>query len=435
MTTQLRRALFFSAFILFLAACDSGIVEDVETVAVVLTAEPAQVVPEGGSVTLTATVEGEGVTSVEFAERDADTLLATDVDGSDGYTATLDVVPPKTYVAVAKNADGNTVGLGEVTITATGTTTTPEPTPPSPEPTPPAPGPTPPNPNPVPTPGGPIPADAVLATTVAEINAAAPGATIVLTQDLTCDVDPCITLKDNQRLLGGKDGQLLTEPGIKITSSIPTDAVTKSTVVRMANGTGVEGIEFLGDDIYQAINAADTITGDVIIRNVAISVPTSNNPIDMKSKGAVTIENLTFETTRAIFIEGFSSATLRGLNLTINRAAAATGAAFTIVSAQGTVLLESVNLTTNLGGLGKDGILIQSGILPTDAGALTVTVKDSSVTFPAASLADSVAFNFNVVGTGTMTIQEAESTGNTTNSTYQFKATYDTGVTGKITLP
>jgi hypothetical protein len=430
---QLRHALGFSALVMFLAACGStGIVEDTETVTVVLAAAPTQVDAAGGSVTLTATVTGDGAVAVDFAEKDAATALFTDSDGADGYTATVNVVPPKTYVAIAKDAAGKTIGSSNaVTVTATGTT----PPPTDPNQPPPTPGPTPPNPNPVPTPGGPIPADAVLVTTAAEINAAVPGATIVLTQDLTCDVDPCITLKDNQRLLGGKDGQLLTEPGIKITTSIATDEITKSTVVTMANGSGVEGIEFLGDDIYQAIKAADTITGDVTIRNVAISAPTANNPIDMKSKGAVTIENLTFETTRAIFIEGFSAATLRGLNLTINRAAAATGAAFTVVAAQGAVVLESVNLTTNVGGVGKDGILIQSGILPTDAGAMTVTVKGSSVTFPAANLADSVAFNFNIVGTGTLAIQEAESTGNTTNSTYAFKATYDTGVTGKITLP
>jgi hypothetical protein len=426
--TQLRRALLFSALVIFLAACGSGVVEDAETVTVTLQASPTQVDAVGGSVTLTATVDGS-VASVDFVESDGETVIANDADGTDGYTATFDVVPPASYVAIARDAEGNSVGTSdEVTISETGTT--PPPTDPG-EPTPP----TPPSPTPVPTPGGPIPDDAVLATTAAEINAAAPGATIVLTQDLTCDVDPCITLKENQRLLGGRDGQLLTEPGIKITTSIPTDEVTKSTVVTMANGSSVEGLEFLGDDIYQAINAADTLTGDIIIRNVAISTPTSNNPIDIKSKGAVTIENLTFETTRAIFIEGFSSATLRGVSLAINRAPQATGAALTIVSSQGDVLLEQVSLTTNVGGIGKDGILIQNGILPEDAGAMTVTVKDSSVTFPDANLADSVAFNFNVVGTGTMTIQEADSTGNTTNSTYSFKATYDAGVTGRITLP
>jgi hypothetical protein len=430
-SVALKRALGVSALVLFLAACsDTGIVEGEETVAVVLTASPEQVAAEGGSVTLTATLEGEGAASVDFAEVDAETAVATDGDPSDGYTATVDVLPPKTYVAVAKNAEGNTVGSSnEVIITAVGTTPAPTPTP---EPAPPTPGPAP---TPVPTPGGPIPTDAVLAVSVAEINAAAPGATIVLTQDLTCEADPCILLKEGQRLLGGRDGQLLTEPGIKITSSIPTDDITKTTVVTMANATSVEGIEFLGDDIYQAINAAATLTGDVTIRNVAISAPTANNPIDMKSTGAVTLENLTFETARSVFLEGFSSATLRGLNLTSSRAATATGAAFSIVATQGTVVLENVTLTTTTGGAGKDGILIQSGILPTDTGALTVTVKNSSVTFPDANLADSVAFNFNVVGAGTMTIQEADSLGNTTNSSYQFKATYDAGVTGKIALP
>jgi hypothetical protein len=429
--TQLKRALGLGAFILFLTACGGGVVEDTETVSVLLSASPTQVEEIGGSVTLTATVEGTAA-SVEFAEQNATVALATDSDGADGYTATVDVVPPQTYVALAKDAEGNTLGRSnEVTVTALGTT--PPPTDPN-QPTPP----TPPTPGPVPTPGGPIPEDAVLAVSVADINAAPADATIVLTQDLVCDVDPCITLKDNQRLLGGRDGQLLTEPGINITSTLTSTnpaSDLKTTVVTMASGSSVEGINFGGEDIYQAISAPATVAGDITIRNVAISTPTTNNPINISNTGIVTIENLSFETTRPVFIEGFSSATLRGLTLTVNRAPEATGAALTVVSNQGTVLMESVNLTTNVGGLGKDGILIQSGILPTDAGAMTVTVKDSSVTFPEANLADSIAFNFNVVGTGTMTIQEADSTGNTTNSTYNFKATYDAGVTGRIALP
>jgi hypothetical protein len=424
--------LLFIAGVMFLAACsDTGTVGGVETVTVTLAADVAEVAAIGGSVTLTATIKGEGVTSVEFAEIDQATALAIDDVADDGYTAILEVTPPKTYLAVAKNAEGAAIGTSDtVTVAATGTT----PEPPVPGPTPPTPpGPTPPTP---PAPGGPIPADAVLATTPDEVNAAPAGATIVLTQDLTCAVDPCITLKENQKLLGGKDGQLLTTPGIKITTSIPTDTLTKSTVVRLANGTSVEGIDFAGDDIYQAINAPTEVTGTVTVRNVAISTPTANNPIDMKSTGALTLENLTFTTTRSVLLEGFSSATLRGLQLTINRPPTSVGAAFTIISGQeSTVILEGLKLTTSPGGTNKDGVLVQSGVLTTDTGAMTVTVKDSTVTFPAADLATSIAFNFNVVGTGLMTIQEPESTGNTTNSTYIFKATYDTGVTGKIALP
>jgi hypothetical protein len=432
--TQLKRALALSALLVFLVACGSGVVEDVETVTVTLTASPAQVEEAGGSVTLTAIVDGTAA-SVDFAQGDADTVVSSDTDGADGYTAIVDVVPPATYIAVARDADGNSIGTSdEISINAIGTTPLPtdpgQPTDPN-EPTPPTPG-------PIPTPGGPIPEDAVLAASVADINAAAPGATIVLTQDLVCDVDPCIVLKDNQRLLGGRDGQLLTEPGINITATLTSTnpaSDLKSTVVTMANGSGVEGINFGGDDIYQAINAPSTVTGDIVVRNVAISTPTANNPINMQSTGGVTIENLTFTSSRPVFIEGFTSATLRGLNLTINRPAEAVGAALTIVAAQGDVLVEQLQLTASPGGTGKDGVLIQSGIEATDAGALNVTVKDSSVTFPDADLATSVAFNFNIAGAGTLTINEPESIGNTTNSTYAFKATYDTGVTGRITLP
>lgn len=414
---------------LFLAACSElGIVGGVETVTVTLTADTTEVPAEGSSVTLTASIEGEGATSVEFAEIDQATTVAVDDIPDDGFTAVVEVAPPKSYIAVAKNAEGETIGTSEVVaVTVTPTDPGPDPNPPTQPPTPEP---------PAPEPGGPIPPDAVLATSPEQVNAAPAGATIVLTQDITCAVDPCITLKDNQKLLGGKDGQLLTTPGVKITTSIPADAVTKSTVVRLANNTSIEGIDFDGDDIYQAINASAEVTGTVTVRNVAISTPTANNPIDMKSTGAVTLENLAFTTTRAVFIEGFSSVTLSGLQLTINRAATSTGAALTVVSGQqSTVTLEGLELTTNLGGTGKDAVLVQSGILPTDAGAMTVTVKDSSVTFPAPDLATSVAFNFNLVGTGSLAIQTAESTGNNTNSTYAFKATYDTGVTGTITLP
>jgi hypothetical protein len=418
----------FIACALFLAACSElGIVGGVETVDVTLTADTTEVPAEGGSVTLTATIEGEGATSVEFAEIDQATVLAVDDTVEDGYTAVVEIIPPTSYIAVAKNAAGETVGTSnEVAVTAIGS----EPEPTEPEPTEPEPT------EPEPTePGGPIPDDAVLATSVEEINAAPTGATIVLTQDITCTVDPCITLKEGQSLLGGLDGQLLTTPGVTITTSLPTDGL-QSTVVVMANDTTLEGIAFDGQDIYQAINASATLTGAVTVRNVAITAPTANNPIDIRSAGAVTLENLAFTTTRAVFIEGFSSATLRGLQLTINRPAAATGAALTIVSGQdSTVLLEGLELTTNLGGEGKDGVLIQSGILPTDAGAMTVTVRGSTVTFPEAEVATSVAFNFNIVGAGSLAIQSAESTGNTTNSTYDFKATYGPGVTGTITLP
>jgi hypothetical protein len=423
----------FTLCTLFLAACSElGTVGGVETVDVTLTADVAEVPAEGGSVTLSATIDGEGATLVEFAEIDQATALAVDDLPDDGFTAVVNVVPPTSYIAVAKNAEGEIIGTSnEVAVAATTTPgPNPEPTPPGPTP----PGPTPPAPEPS-EPGGPIPTDAVLATTPEEINAAPAGATIVLTQNITCAVDPCITLKDGQRLLGGKDGQLLTTPGVKITTSLPTEGV-QSTVVVMANDTAVEGLEFDGEDIYQAMNASATVTGAVTVRNVSVTTPTANNPIDMRSTGALTLENLAFTTTRAVFIEGFSSATLSGLQLTINRAAATTGAALTIVSGQASTLtLAGLELTTNLGGEGKDGVLIQSGVLPTDAGAMTVTVKDSTVTFPAADIATSVAFNFNLVGTGSLAIQTPESTGNTTNSSYAFKATYDTGVTGTITLP
>jgi hypothetical protein len=425
-TQTLGRTLLFSVLVTVLAACsDTGLVEDVEAVTVILVVDPTQVAAEGGSVTMTATVEGEAAISVDFAEIDADTALTTDSDSTDGYTATLDVLPPKTYVAVARNAEGDTVGRSnEVTVTAFGTAPTP-------------PTPTPPTPTPVPTPGGPIPADAVLATTAAEVNAAAVGSTIVLTQNITCEADPCITLKEGQSLLGGRDGQLLTEPGISITTNFPATAspLLKSTVVTMANGSAVEGITFDGEDIYTAINAPETLTGDVTIRNVAINVVTSNNPMTLNSTGVVTVENLALTTTRPLFVQNFSAATLRGLAVTSNRPATSVGASVTVVTAEGTVVIDGLQLTTNLGGPGKDGVLVQSGVEATDTGALTVTVADSVVTFPEANLADSIAFNFNVAGAGTLAISEAESIGNSTNSAYQFKATYDIGVTGRITLP
>jgi hypothetical protein len=447
---SLKWVLLFTALTVFFTACSStGVVEGVETVTVTLTAEPAQVDAAGGEVTFVATLEGEEAVAVDFAEKDAATALATDSTPEDGYSTVTSVTPPKTYLALAKNAEGATIGTSnEVTVTAIGTEPAPNPTPPTPGPTPPGPtdpGPT--DPGPTPVPGGPIPADAVLAASIQEVNAAPAGATIVLTQNLSCtevlNADPCIVLKENQKLLGGKDGLLLTTPGVKITTSIAagipgnsTDTA-KVTVVRMANGTSVEGIDFDGDDIYQAINAPVEVTGAVTVRNVSISTPTANNPIEMKSVGAVTLENLSFTTTRSMLLEGFSSATIKGLKLTMARAATSTGAALTLVSSQATstVVLEALDLTTNLGGTNKDGVLIQSGVLPADAGAMTVTVKDSKVTFPDADLATSIAFNFNVVGTGTLTIQTPESIGNTTNATYAYKATYDTGVTGTIALP
>jgi hypothetical protein len=413
---------------MLLAACaDTGAVGGVETVSVTLTADTTEVPAEGGSVTLTASIEGEGTTSVEFAEIDQATALAVDDTPEDGFGAVVDVVPPTSYIAVAKNAEGATIGTSNaVAVTAIGTEPEPEPT--DPEPTDPAPT----DPS---EPGGPIPDDAVLATTPEEINAAPAGATIVLTQGITCAADPCITLKDGQSLLGGSDGQLLTTPGVSVTSSLPTVGA-QSTVVVMANDTAVEGIEFNGEDIYQAINASATVTGAVTVRNVSITTPTANDPVSINSTGAVTLENLAFTSTRPVFIEGFSSATLTGLQLTINRAATATGAALTVVSGQdSTVVLEGLELTTNLGGEGKDGVLVQSGVLSTDAGAMTVTVRDSTVTFPVADIATSVAFNFNIVGVGSLAIQEPESIGNSTNSTYIFKATYDPAVTGRITLP
>jgi hypothetical protein len=434
--TQLRWVFSLTALTLFFTACSTpGDVGGVETVTVTLTADPAQVAPEGGEVTLTATVDGEAA-AVDFVEVDAATTLFTDDTPDDGFSAVVTVTPPRTYVALAKNAEGATIGTSsEVIVTAIGTS--PEPTPPLPEP-----GPVPPTPEPTPPdPGGPIPDDAIQVTSAQEVNAAPAGATIVITQDIICAdaaIDPCITLKDDQRLLGAADGQLLTTPGVNITTSIPTNETSKIVAVRMANGTVIEGINFDGEDMYQAISAPAEITEDVTIRNVSVSTPTFNNVIDMKSTGALTLENLTFTSARAVILEGFSSATLTGLDLTINRPPEALGSAFTIVSGQptSTLLVDALNLTTNLGGSGRDAVLVQSGVLATDAVTMNTTISNSSVTFAeGADLANSIAFNFNVVGTSGMTIDEAASIGNTTNSTYVFKATYDVGVTGRITLP
>jgi hypothetical protein len=146
------------------------------------------------------------------------------------------------------------------------------------------------------------------------------------------------------------------------------------------------------------------------------------------------INGLQFTTSRQVFIQDFTKATITGLNVTINRDVAATGAALNIQSDAATseVILDGLNLTTNIGGLRKDGVLIQNSADTATGGNITVTVKNSVVTFgTGVDLANSVAFNFNkVAGASTYTINGAESQGNSSNSTYAFEATYGSGVTG-----
>jgi Bacterial Ig domain len=385
-------------------------------VALTLAANPNPVPAGGAPVALTATITAgaDKVKSVEFSVKGQTAVLNKDTTSPYSFTTTTPVTAATTFVATAKDAAGATLGTpAEVAVTVGSGT----------------------------LPGS---GATVQATTLQQIKDAPENANIQVQNNILCadpnqdaptpqfpDGDPCIELKPGQKLAAAT-------PGLKITTDIPikfgnsTDEA-KSTVIKMAGNTAVEGFTFDGPDMYTAIEAAAAITGPVYITNVTISTPTSNNAVSLKSVGDLTINGLTFTTTRQVFIQDFKKATITGLNLTVNRDLAATGTALNIQSDAATseAIIDGLNLTTNLGGTGKDGVLIQNSADTTVGGNMTVTVKNSVVTFgTGADLANSIAFNFNKVGTGTYTIKGADSQGNSSNSTYAFEATYGAGVTG-----
>jgi hypothetical protein len=270
------------------------------------------------------------------------------------------------------------------------------------------------------------------------------------------DGDPCIQLKAGQQLLAGNAAtkKLSTTPSIKITTDIPvgfgnSQDQAKSRVVEMSENTVLQGFEFTGPDMYAAINIPAGVTGSITIKHVLISsqanslegtppVPRNRTPLLFEGTPALTIEDLALTSITPIDIEGFSSANIKGLKLTLNRPAGATGSSFSLTSsaATSTVVLDGLDLTTTVGGSAADGVVIQSGILPADAGAMTVTVANSKVTFgeKTDAASETVAFKFTTKGTSTIAIQSAASTGNSTNSLYRFAADYQAGVTGTIQL-
>ncbi len=385
-------------------------------VTVALSANPSTLTV-AGPVVLTAAITGPDaakVKSVVFTTKTG-TAVSTDTTPADGFKANIASVAATTdYVATAK--DGNTtLGTGETKVTFGSSGTA-------------------------------IPTGATIADTLAKILAApatGPGATIAVTADIVCTGDPCIKLLPGQKLLGATATNLLTTPTRKITTN-----GAGARVVEMANDTEVAGFDFDGTGIYNAVDAPAAVTGSVTVRNVKISQPTINNAVNLKSLGALTINGLEFTTTRQVFIQDFSGATITGLKVTINRDAAATGAALNIQTdaASSTLVVDGLNLTTNLGSGGtaagnKIGVLFQNSADTTTGGNMTVTVKNSAVTFapPGAGvdLPNAVAFSFNKVGAGTYTVVAADSTGNSTNSTFitpslDNRAIYGTGVNGRI---
>jgi hypothetical protein len=386
-------------------------------VTLTLAAAPNPVPTGGAPVVLTATITAgaDKVKSVAFSIKGQTAVLNTDTTSPYSFTTTTPVTAATTFVATAKDAAGATLGTpAEVAVTVGGALQ-------------------------------PVPTGATIATTLDQIKAApasGPGATIVVTQNLACTgptigEPPCIQLKDGQKLLGGTaDGKsLLNTPGIKITI---TGGV--ASVIRMANNTTVEGFEIDGTSIYRAIDAdlAPQLTGPLTLKNVKVVVPTTNAPIAMKTTGELTMTNVEITTTKALFIQDFSKATITGLKIAFDRDDTATGAALNIQTDAATseVILDGLDMTTDLGGGGtatgsKTGVLFQNSADTAVGGNLTVTVKNSKVTFGAsADLASAVAFNFNKIATGTFTILGAASTGNSSNSTFKDEATYGVGVTG-----
>ncbi len=393
-----------------------------------LAASPNPLPATGAPVTLTTTFTSgqDKVKSVSFAVKGQAAQLGADTDGTNGYSfTTATVTTATTFVATAKDAAGASLGTAEVAVTV-GT-------------------------------GNPPGSGATVnATTLAQINGAPENANIVVQNNIACTQndfqggDPCIILKPGQKLAA-------KTAGIKISTDLPggpgvpgnSDDTAKVTPVRMNNNTAVEGFTFDGTDIYRAITTnlekddskpAIPVTGNVFITNVTITAPTEKAPLVLISTGEVTITNLRVTTTKDISILGFTKATLTGLNLTINRPVAATGAALNIQSsiANSEVILDGLDLKTNLGGLNKDGVIIQPDDAVKPGGNMKATVKNSKVTFPVANVGDSIAFNFNVGTLGGKTEIQAGSTGNLTNSTFGDRVTYDRGagtdVTGSIEI-
>lgn len=385
-------------------------VEAPTAVTLTLAATPNPVPVGGAPVKLDATITAgqSRVASVAFSIKGQTAVLNTDSAAPYSFTTTTPVTAATTFVATAKDAAGAMLGTAEVAVTVGA--------------------------------GTPVPAGATIADTLAEILAApggnVPGATIAVTADIACTGDPCIPLKVGQELLGASaDGTtLLSTPTRKITTN-----GSGARVIEMANNTEVGGFDFVGTGIFNAVDAPATITGAVTVRNIRVGTAI-NDPLKMSSSGAVTMTGVEFTTTRQVFIQNFTTATLTGLKVTINRPAVNTGAAMTIVSGAepSALVLDGLDLTTNLGGTNKDGLLIQSGINfddpdPDDIGAMTATVKNSKVIFGAGvNLANSIAFNFNIPVAGTLAIQTAASTGNSTNSTSPVRATYDAVVPGVV---
>jgi hypothetical protein len=419
------------ALVLFLAACGDPVDPPDGTAEIALNATPRTIVANGGTVEVTVRVVSGTVTAFDFQENG----MSKQNGAGTTYTATIpaNTGPAREFrYQVIGTIEGGTVQSNTVTVTqAAGTV----------------------DPGPGPDPDGPGNGTTVQATTLQQIKDAPENANIVVQNDIVCaepnqdtptpqfpDGDPCIQLKPGQKLAAAT-------PGLKITTDIPikfgnsTDEA-RTTVIKMADNTAVEGFTFDGPDMYTAIEAAAAITGPVYITNVVISTATSNNAVTLRSVGELNINGLEFTTSRQVFIQDFTKATLTNLNVTINRDPAAIGAALNIQTDAATseLVLDGLNLTTNLGrgGTASDsalGMLIQNSADTTVGGNMTVTVKNSVVTFapPSAgvNLADAVAFNFNKVGaTSTYQILGGESQGNSTNSTYSFKATYGSGVTG-----
>lgn len=434
------------ALVLFLAACgeppDDG--SNNTTPKITLTADRTSVTANGGKVKLTVKVDSGTVTDFDFQENGVSKQKGKEPTATINVPANTGAAKQLKYKVVG-TIEGGTVQSNEVTVNqAAGTVGS----------------------------GLDYPQGAVVKNTVADVKAtlaADPAAIVVVEQDLICnepnqdaptpqspDGDPCIKLEEGQQLLAGNatTKKLSTTPSIKITTDIPvkfgnSQDLAKSRVVEMANNTVLQGFEFTGPDMYAAINIPDGVTGSVTIKHVLISsqansiegtppTPRDRTPLLFDGTPALTIEDLALTSTTAINIDGFSSANIKGLKLTLNRPAGATGSSFSLTSAAATssVVLDGLDLTTTVGGSAADGVVIQSGVLPTDAGAMTVTVTNSKVTFGEKTdePSETVAFKFTTKGTSTIAIQTDASKGNSTNSLYRFAADYQTGVSGTIEL-
>jgi hypothetical protein len=319
----------------------------------------------------------------------------------------------------------------------------------------------------------PLPANAVIVNDLASLTAAtAPAATtqtIIVAGTVTCEADQdptaevnCVVLKTDQTLLGSGTvaGIALTNPNAKLTINLPgtnTDAITG---IKLASGVTIEGLEISGEgtELFTAIvgqaselrepgsPAADPVPSTVTIKNVRIVGPTANAPFSIKFSGPpaeefeayynLNIDGLTVTDVAAnpIGISAFSSLEFRNSNIAISASASGeTGVSVRAYSGPTTAIIDNVTITSAKGGASFSPLEVGQS---SAGGILTVTVKNSTVTFADEIDKQTAAFPFYFnfgnpsPGAGKIVIS-AESTGNTSNTTSSDPIRW-TGAAGKI---